>query len=159
MSRVLLLALLAACGDTPASTPAAPAPAAPAEPPRLIKAPAGGTAAQAVVAEQAGARDAMVVVYVGATWCEPCVAFHDALESGALDADFPGVRFLEFDLDRDKDRLTADGYASKYVPLFAFPGPDGRAGDTSLQGGIKGPGAAANIVARLKPLVDARRAR
>ncbi|MBL9102273.1 MAG: thioredoxin [Myxococcales bacterium] len=167
--RALVLVLLAACGnpapgapppehesaDAP-TAPAAPA-AGPAAPPRIVKAPRRGSAAEAVVAEQAGAPDDLLVVYVGAAWCEPCVAFHAALDAGALDADFPGVRFLEFDLDRDRERLAADGYSSQYVPLFAFPGADGRASGDSLQGGVKGPGAAANIVARLKPLIDARR--
>jgi thiol-disulfide isomerase/thioredoxin len=169
MPRGLLLLLLLAACENPApgapppehksAAPAAPAVARSARPPRIVKAPRRGSAAEAVVAEQAGAPDDLLVVYVGAEWCEPCVAFHQALDAGALDVDLPGVRFLEFDLDRDRERLAADGYSSRYVPLFAFPGEDGRAGGESLQGGVKGPGAAADIVARLKPRIDARRAR
>jgi hypothetical protein len=161
MRRVLLLPLLAlACTEPPPpqAAPPAPAPAPAARPPRLVPAPAGGTAAEAVVAERGGAGDDLVIVYVGAAWCEPCVAFHDALAAGSLDADLPGVRFLEFDLDRDRARLEADGYTSRYVPLFAIPGPDGRADGRLLQGGIKGPGAAANLVKRLQPLLAQARA-
>lgn len=127
-------------------------------PPALIKAPAGGRVAEAVVAERGGAGDDLVVVYVGATWCEPCVAFHDALLAGNFNKDLTGVRFLEYDLDRDKARLEADGYTSRYVPLFAIPGPDGRASGRALQGGIKGPGAADNLLQRLRPLLAAARA-
>jgi thiol-disulfide isomerase/thioredoxin len=98
-------------------------------------------------------------VYVGASWCEPCVAFHDALVAGQLDAELAGVRFLEFDLDRDQARLAADGYQSRYVPLFALPGPDGRASGKQIQGGVKGSGAADNLVRRLQPLLAEARAR
>ena len=168
--RTGLILVLSACAAEPSAPPApvttaAPAaPAAPAivapagaptgaiRPPRLVPAPAGGTVAEVVTAER-GAGDTLLVVYVGASWCEPCVAFHDALLAGQLDADLPGVRFLEFDLDRDKARLDADGYSSRYVPLFALPGPDGRASGRQIQGGVKGPGAAANLVQRLRPLL------
>lgn len=167
MRRVLLLALLAACAEPPSPQPASPPPPAPAAapasttPPRLIKAPAGGRVAEAVIAELGGAGDDLVVVYVGAPWCEPCVAFHDALVAGNFnnDNDLTGVRFLEYDLDRDKARLEADGYTSRYVPLFAIPGPDGRASGRALQGGIKGPGAADNLLQRLRPLLAAARAK
>jgi len=127
----LSLLLASACNSPAPATAAKPAPAA-ATPtaapgkPRLVPAPAGGRVAEIVAAEQATAGADLLVVYVGAAWCEPCVAFHDALTAGQLDAELPGVRFLEFDLDRDKARLDADGYSSRYVPLFAIPGPDGR---------------------------------
>lgn len=160
MRRAVLLALLSACSAADAPPPPQPAPAAPTatRPPRLVKAPAGGRVAEAVIAEQATADGDLVVVYVGAAWCEPCVAFHDALLAGRLDADLPDLRFLEFDLDRDRDRLRAAGYESRYVPLFALPGPDGRASGRQLEGGIKGPNAAQNLVDRLRPLIaEARR--
>jgi thiol-disulfide isomerase/thioredoxin len=161
-----LCAVLVACngkstdeksGPGPAPAPPVAAPAA--KPPRLVAAPAGGRVAEVVAAEAATAGDAVLFVYVGASWCEPCVAFHDALTAGQLDADLQNVRFLEFDLDRDKARLEADGYTSRYVPLFALPGPDGRASGRQLQGGVKGPGAAANLVQRLQPLLAEARAR
>lgn len=164
-AKRLLLALCAllACTAEPAPVAATPAPAPStparaAKPPRLVAAPPGGGVAEVVGAERATAGDALVIVYVGAAWCEPCVAFHDALLAGRLDADLPDLRFLEFDLDRDRDRLRAAGYESRYVPLFALPGPDGRASGRQLEGGIKGPNAAQNLVDRLRPLIaDARR--
>ncbi len=158
-ASIALVLCLFACDAGPRggdAAPAAPAPAPAAAPrgPRLVSAPAGGRVAEVVAAELAAGGD-RVVVYVGASWCEPCVAFHDALVAGQLDADFPGIRFLEFDLDRDRARLIADGYESRYVPLFALPGPDGRASGRQIQGGVKGAGAAANLVQRLGPLLAA----
>ena len=141
---------VATASAAPAS---APANARASGPPRLIAAPPGGRVAAVVAAERSTAGDAQVIVYVGAGWCEPCVAFHDALLAGRLDADLPNVRFLEFDLDRDRARLAADGYRSRLVPLFAIPDPDGRASGRQLEGGIKGPGAAQNLVGRLRPLL------
>ena len=158
--RVGLALLLSACTEAPAPAVApkpapAPAPAPPAgAPPRLIAAPAGGRVAEVVAAESG---EGVLIVYVGASWCEPCVAFHDALTAGELDSSLAGVRFLEFDLDRDRARLEADGYTSRYVPLFALPGPDGRASGRQIQGGVKGAGAAASIVQRLQPLIGAAR--
>ncbi len=95
-----------------------------------------------------------LVVYVGATWCEPCQHFHHAAERGDLDAVFPRMTLLEFDLDRDRERLAAAGYVSKYIPLFALPGPDGAASGKQIEGGIKGDGAVGYISGRLKEMLS-----
>ena len=79
-----------------------------------------------------------IVVYEGASWCEPCQNFHAAVARGELDAQFPNLTLLEFDADHDRDRLVAAGYGSQYIPLFALPGKDGRAAGPKAQGGIKG---------------------
>jgi thiol-disulfide isomerase/thioredoxin len=92
-------------------------------------------------------------VYVGAGWCEPCQRFHRAAESGELDALFPSLTMLEFDLDRDAQRLAAAGYSSKYIPLFALPTPDGKASGKQIAGAIKGENAVAYIAPRLKELL------
>jgi len=94
-----------------------------------------------------------LLVYEGAPWCEPCQAFHKAAADGKLDADFPTLTLLEFDNDRDADRLAAAGYQSKLIPLFAVPGPDGRSAGRQIEGGIKGDGAVDEIIPRLKSLV------
>jgi hypothetical protein len=105
---------------------------------------------EAAEATRAGRR---LVVYVGATWCEPCQRFHDAAARGDLDMRFGDVTLLEFDLDRDGERLTAAGYASQYVPLFALPGPDGTSSGRQIDGAIKGEGAVAFVVPRLAKLL------
>lgn len=94
-----------------------------------------------------------LLVYVGATWCEPCRRFHLAVQEGKLDSQFPDLRFLEFDLDKDQPRLVAAGYQSRLIPLFANPGPDGRASGRQMEGSIKGDGAVGEIVPRLTALL------
>lgn len=91
-----------------------------------------------------------LVVYVGATWCEPCQKFHHAIERGELDGTFPDLTLLEFDLDKDHERLDKAGYVSRYIPLFALPKEDGTASGKQIEGGIKGDGAVDFISAKLK---------
>jgi thiol-disulfide isomerase/thioredoxin len=123
---------------------------------RIVEAPASGDVQpivrDAVVAARTPPADpnAVLLVYVGASWCEPCQRFHHAAERGDLDGVFPGLTLLEFDLDRDRERLAAAGYASKLIPLFALPSVDGAASGKQVEGGIKGEGAVAFIVPRLK---------
>jgi thiol-disulfide isomerase/thioredoxin len=95
-----------------------------------------GVVLAAVAKEKAEGR--RVVVYNGATWCEPCQHFHEAVAAGKLDETFPDVTLLEFDTDRDHERLAAAGYGSTYIPMFALPGKDGRAAGPKAEGGIKG---------------------
>lgn len=95
-----------------------------------------------------------LLVYVGATWCEPCKRFHDAAESGQLDGVFPNLRLVEFDLDADGDRLARAGYSSKMIPLFAVPTENGIGSGKQIEGSIKGEGAVANLRARLQPLLE-----
>jgi thiol-disulfide isomerase/thioredoxin len=122
---------------------------------RIVEPPDGSV--DAIVRDAlAGARadGRTLVVYVGATWCEPCQHFHHAAERGQLDAAFPHMTLLEFDLDRDRERLAAAGYVSKYIPLFALPGPDGAASGKQIEGGIKGEGAVENLSARLREMLS-----
>ncbi|MBI5607885.1 MAG: thioredoxin [Deltaproteobacteria bacterium] len=95
-----------------------------------------------------------LVVYVGATWCEPCRYFHDAAVAGKLDQPLGNLRILAFDADRDREQLEPAGYSSKMIPLFALPGPDGRAGTARLAGAIKGPEAVDYLVPRLRTLLE-----
>ena len=69
-------------------------------------------------------------------------------------AELSHVTFLEADLERDRERLEAAGYRSKYIPLFALPGPDGRSSGKQVEGGIKGEGAVAYMVPRLTSLLS-----
>ncbi|WP_437504498.1 TlpA family protein disulfide reductase [Sorangium sp. So ce1099] len=99
-----------------------------------------------------------LVVYVGASWCEPCTRFHDAVKAGQLDAAFPALRLLEFDLDRDRDRLAEAGYASEMIPLFVVPGKDGRGTPLRVEGSVKGERAVDEIVPRLGAILARARA-
>jgi len=165
-------ALLAGCPAAPAEQDRRPAeaaaePAAEPEPdsnsshsgPRFILAAETGEVASLVVDARTSARaeGRELLVYVGASWCEPCTYFHAAAEDGSLDEVFPKLQLLEFDLDRDRERLIAAGYESRLIPLFAVPGPDGRAGPRRTEGGVKGPEAVANLTPRLQALLQAAR--
>ncbi len=95
-----------------------------------------------------------LVVYEGATWCEPCRHFHEAVAAGKLDAEFPDLTLLEFDVDKDKERLVASGYTSSYIPLFALPAKDGRPLGPKAEGGIKGDGVVPYLSKKLHALLS-----
>src|SRR5258706_15148400 len=71
--------------------------------------------------EEADASGQRVLVYVGATWCEPCQRFHKALESGQLDEALAGSKLIEFGLDRDRSEHRAAVYPPQFIPLFSWP--------------------------------------
>ncbi len=121
----------------------------------LVNAPPGDVT-KIVLAARAAARSHQraMMVYIGATWCEPCQHFHHAAENGSLDETFPTLSLLVFDADSDHERLRAAGYAPGYIPYFGVPGDDGRGTSNATEGGIKGEGAVDHIVPRLLPLVE-----
>lgn len=148
--RWLVLCLLLACESGEQRSPA-PVPRI-----ELVDAPIAGEVAPIVAAEyvRATADHKQLLVYVGASWCEPCRRFHDAAAAGQLDATFSNLRLLVFDLDRDGDALTRAGYTSALIPLFALPKPDGTASGRQIEGSIKGDGAVAQITPRLQKLLE-----
>jgi thiol-disulfide isomerase/thioredoxin len=154
---LLLVGALLAPGckvDEPPPTKAVDTPVKAAPAIELIKAPAGEVAPTVQrELERARADGRRLLVYVGASWCEPCQRFHDAAAAGQLDTVFPGLRLLEFDLDRDKEALEKAGYASRMIPLFALPLDDGRGSGQQIEGSIKGPGAVEQIRPRLQALL------
>jgi thiol-disulfide isomerase/thioredoxin len=121
-----------------------------------IETPGNGSVASVVLTVQAreAARHRKVVVYVGAPWCEPCQRFHKAVAEGKLDATFPNLTLLEFNLDEDRERLAAAGYTSEFIPLFVRPGKDGTASSARFAGSVKGDGAVANITPKLRALIE-----
>ncbi len=122
----------------------------------LVEAPPGPDVAALVKTQLArsAAEGRKLLVYVGATWCEPCRRFHAAAEAGQLDAQFPDLQLLVFDLDRDAERLAAAGYVSQYIPLFTLPDRDGRASARHIEGSIKGDSAVVEIGPRLRSLLQ-----
>ena len=122
----------------------------------LVEAPAGAEPVEAIVRRErarANAAGRELLVYVGASWCEPCMRFHRAAAAGQLDGVFPTLTLLELDHDRDEGRLEAAGYTSRLIPLFALPALDGRASGKQIEGSIKGDGAVAEITPRLRHLL------
>lgn len=100
--------------------------------PRVVVATQDSDAISLIRTERLKAKAAgrVLVVYVSATWCEPCKRFKEELRSGRLDARLAKVTLLAFDADADIDRLGAAGYTFRFVPFVALPGADGRAADT-----------------------------
>jgi thiol-disulfide isomerase/thioredoxin len=112
------------------------------------------SAAQAIAAAHAEAAEAgaTALVYVGATWCEPCKRFKALIEQGAFDEQLTDLRFLAFDHDAHGDALKAAGYRWRFVPLFALPRPDGRATGRQF-GGVSAKDA--DLRAELPPRIGA----
>lgn len=158
VSAAVVMAIAAlGCGQKEEAT-ARPEPAGETKkrlPVETIAAPVDGDVQEIVRQELVRAKneDRRLLVYVGAKWCEPCQRFHEAAKAGQLDSVFPGLRLLEFDLDRDQDRLVKAGYSSKMIPLFALPRADGTGSGEQIEGSIKGPGAVDQITPRLKALL------
>jgi thiol-disulfide isomerase/thioredoxin len=120
----------------------------------LLTAPPGNVPAVVKAArDEARTRGRKLLVYIGATWCEPCQHFHHAAEAGELDAEFPTLSLLVFDADRDGDRLRAAGYAPGYIPYFGVPDEAGGPTRDATEGAVKGEGAVAHITPRLAKLV------
>lgn len=143
MRALALIALLAAgCGvEKPRGVEMVPAP--PGDVPTLVK----------MELARAARDHRQLLVYLGATWCEPCRRFHQAAAEHKLDRDFPSLRLLEFDDDRDAARLAMAGYSGHYIPMFAKPGADGRGTGRQIEGSVKGDGAVNEIVPRLRSLL------
>jgi hypothetical protein len=122
---------------------------------RFVPAPADGEVATLVQreAEKSKREGRTLLVYAGAVWCDPCRRFHEAATRGELGTELDGITLLEFDLDRDGERLRSAGYSSKYIPLFARPAADGRSTGKQVEGSVKGDGAVREISPRLVALV------
>lgn len=162
-----LLALAVACGHTPEQAKRKPGASSAAsaggslasnDPPSFVRYPGSGGAIEPWVQEQverAEAAHERVLVYVGASWCEPCQRFHEAVQRGELNGPLNGLRFLEFDQDHDAAALKTAGYTYQYIPVLALPDPDGRNHGRMLSGSIKGPRAVQeNLVPRLQALLS-----
>ncbi|MEI9937345.1 MAG: thioredoxin family protein [Pseudomonadota bacterium] len=162
----LLVTVLGACGrpapkprkETPVAAPSNALNALDAPPPSFLHFPRKGGAIEPWVQEQvelAEAAHVRVLVYVGASWCEPCQRFHQAVEHGELNGTLNGLRFLEFDQDQDAAALKTAGYLYQYIPVLALPDPDGRNHGKMISGSIKGPSAVkTNLVPRLQALLS-----
>lgn len=155
MTLPRLAALTLALATVAGCTTKTPPPAGPPGKVRLIEGAHAGDLAAAVTEQlrKSSQAERTLLVYVGATWCEPCRHFHDAAEKGLLDAAFPRLDVLAFDTDLDAERLEIAAYRSNLIPLFAVPGPDGRASGRQIEGSIKGDGAIADLTPRLQQLL------
>jgi thiol-disulfide isomerase/thioredoxin len=145
LALVLSLVVAVACkGSAPAGVELVDAPAATAD----------VAAAVRDAMHAAADRHRRLVVYVGATWCEPCEQFHAAAVAHQLDAEFPDLTLIVFDLDRSGPALERSGYQSELIPLFVVPEPDGRGGTHRVSGGVKVGDNVKLLTAKLHSLLD-----
>ena len=86
--------------------------------------------ARAHRAPRAKAEGRVLVVYAGATWCEPCKRFKAPMQTGRLDDKLAKTTLLVFDADRDTDRLARGGLHVPVHPVRGLPGADGHPTDT-----------------------------
>jgi thiol-disulfide isomerase/thioredoxin len=156
-----LLTFVAACesgkgprADANVAAPSAPRPVSSHVRPEFVRGPTGGAPIAPFVKDELARGKATrhgVLVYVGATWCEPCQRFHQAVQAGELDETLDGVRLIEFDLDEDREILQSSGYSSRLIPLFALPNADGTGSARKIEGSVKGPNAVEqNLLPRLQ---------
>lgn len=87
---------------------------------------------------EARAEGRVLVVYVAASWCEPCRRLKAEIAAGRLDERFDRLTLLAFDADRDRDRLEAAGYTYRFIPFVALPAPDGGPADAKQATGRGG---------------------
>jgi len=123
---------------------------------RFIDAPREPAIIEKLVLEKVAASKAVdrtLVVYAGASWCEPCRRFHEAAERGDLNAQFGDVDFLAFDVDIDNERLAYGNYDTATIPMIALPGDDGKASPKIMSRPVKGQGGGPEKYPRLKALL------
>lgn len=136
-----------------------PQPAAPAIDPtatvRFITPPMDGPVSTILASqmERSKAENRRVLLYAGAPWCEPCRFFHEAVDRGELTGKLGALDLVAFDAQADAERMLLSGYESQFIPVFALPGPDGKATGKHIEGSVKGPGAVDDLVPRLKTLL------
>ncbi len=146
--RLLFLLSLAcaACKVTPQIDPQATV--------RFVT-PEQGEVAPQLARRMTEVKDRRLLVYVSATWCEPCRRFHEAVERGELTGKLGAVDLVAFDGEVDAERLLMSGYEQRMIPAFTVPGVDGRGTTQHLEGGLSGEGVVADLVPRIVELLKA----
>lgn len=135
--------------DPPPHTPDPPR--KPGEGIRLTTAAADGDALSTIRTArlQAKSEGRVLIVYVSATWCEPCRRMKDEIHAGHLDAQLGKTTLLAFDADKDGDRLASAGYKFGFIPFVALPGADGHPSE-SLEAKGKGSNAWRELLGKLE---------
>jgi thiol:disulfide interchange protein len=146
----LVVVLLAGCKasvSAPAVDPTATV--------RFITPPMDGEVSTIMAAQLAKskAEHRRVLFYAGASWCEPCRYFHEAVDRGELTGKLGALDLVAFDGSVDAERMLLSGYEARFVPLFAVPNPDGKSSGRQVEGSIKGAGAVGDLVPRLQDLL------
>lgn len=163
-SRVFVAAagvtlLLASGCDSKAASEASPEPSRSAamtaeKASSWVKVGSGGEALQSRLKAEVGKaaeRRQKPILYIGATWCEPCAALKKYKSDPRMAEAFEGTYVIELDLDDWKlDELKALGLRAGVVPVFHALGADGRASGKTIDGGAWGDNIPENMAPPLK---------
>jgi thiol:disulfide interchange protein len=151
MTTRVLLVVMMLLGGCKASAPAID----PNATVRFITPPMDGEVSTIMAAQLAKsqAEHRRVLLYAGASWCEPCRYFHEAVDRGELTGKLGALDLVAFDGSVDAERMLLSGYEARFVPLFAVPNPDGKSSGRQVEGSIKGAGAVGDLVPRLQDLL------
>ncbi|MBL8911295.1 MAG: thioredoxin [Archangium sp.] len=154
MRVILLVGLVLASACTSNNTSNAAPKVDPTATVRFVTAPQGDVA-PLVVKELARAKGEkrQLLLYVSAPWCEPCRVFHEAVDRGELTGKVGALDLLSFDGDMDAERLIIANYEAQFIPAFHVPLADGQSSGKKIEGSVKGGGAVADLVPRLKELL------
>jgi hypothetical protein len=164
-SIVLCLGLVLVVGCDRADPPAPPqlkraAPSASAETTApeasawsSIKAGAPGSLQATIKAEmvKAAAKQLKPVVYIGATWCKPCVAIKKYRRDPKMLDAFKGIYVVDLDLDDWKAaEITGLGFKAGEVPHFYLIDGEGRSTGRTITSSVWGEDIPANMAPPLK---------
>jgi hypothetical protein len=87
-----------------------------------------------------------------ATWCPPCIAITETLNSGdpmMVDA-FAGTYMIQVDIDEWKDDLAGAGYKVNAIPVYYELNGDGKSTGRTIDGGAWGDNIPENMAPPLK---------
>lgn len=139
------LGWLGACRDepaTPAQSTAAPARSHGDGGSRWIEQERSDTALGALLADharRAAGQGLRPVLYVGATWCQPCKLLLEHRDDPRVAHALRGTYTVEIDFDDwTVAEMSAAGYGVQAVPMFFAIGADGKAAGPRLDGAAWG---------------------
>lgn len=99
-------------------------------------------------AERAGLKP---VLYLGATWCQPCVAYERALFHPEMVAAHANVLLVKADFDRHGSALEAAGFVASGVPFWCHLDREGGNSGRCITGAAWGEDTPENMAPVLRP--------
>jgi hypothetical protein len=100
---------------------------------------------------KAQAKKLTPIVYVGATWCDPCLALKKHRDDPKMVDAFEGTFVIEIDADDwNAASFGALGYKTSVIPIFIAVDAEGKATGRTIDGGAWGDNIPQNMAPPLK---------